>query len=323
LSISLHSQADVQELVEKGIKLHDSGEYDLAIRTYQKALKLDPESELVNYELALSYLELKEYKKTIKHTDVVLKQKSKFSQGAYVIKGSALDMQGKTKKSIALFKKALKETGEDYLLYYNLALNYFKLGDYKNAEENAINAIYVNPNHASSHLLLANMHYIQENPVQTLLASYYFLFLEPNTTRSDNAFELLEETFGSKISKDKDDPKVTTINLSTNSEFATAELSISMIKASTDLEKNELLTDAAKFELNTKSFFSIMGGLNNENKKDIWWSFYTPFFDEIAESEHLSTYCSFISQGSGDKFGLWFHENEAAVKKFSEWVEEN
>jgi len=287
LSTNVLSQSEINEIVQKGIELHDNGDYDLAIRTYKKALKLDPNSVLVNYEIAMSYLEVGEYKKTIKHTDVVLGQKTEFSQGAYVIKGSALDLQGKTKKSIKLFESALEETGENYLLAYNLAVNYFKLGDTENAEKNAIRAIDDNPNHASSHLMLVNIHNAKGNSVQTLLAAYYFLFLEPNTARADEVYELLQDNYGSNVSTDGSEPNALTISLSPDSEFSAAELSISLLNASSAIKDSLELNDVEEFEFQTSTFFNVMGNLK-EDQDDIWWSFYTPFFAELAESKHLT-----------------------------------
>src|SRR5690606_36703391 len=135
-------------------------------------LKLDPESALVNYEIALSYFTKGDYKEAIKYSDIVLNQNKDYMLHAYITKGSALDMLGETKESIKLFEKAIKKTKGHYMLYYNLGLNYDKLNDLDNAEENVIRAIENNPNHSSSHLILANIHTQKGNSVQTFLATH-------------------------------------------------------------------------------------------------------------------------------------------------------
>ena len=68
-----------------------------------------------------------------------------------------------------------------------------------------------NSNHSSSHLMLANIHQQKGNSVQTLLAVHYFLFLEPNSKRSHEAYQILQQNFGGNVSKDKDKPN--TINI--------------------------------------------------------------------------------------------------------------
>ena len=127
------AQSGVEDIVKKGIQYHDKGDYDMAIETYKKALKINPKSTLVNYEIALSYFAKGGYKQTIKYSDAVLNQNKDHLLQAYMVKGSALDMLGKTKESIKLFEKAIKKTEGHYLLYYNLALNFYKIRDLDNA----------------------------------------------------------------------------------------------------------------------------------------------------------------------------------------------
>jgi tetratricopeptide (TPR) repeat protein len=148
-------QSEIERLVQVGIQYHDKGEYAEAIEVYKKALKIDPKSTLVNYELSLTYMYAGDNENVIKHSDVVIKQKKDHLLPAYITKGSALDNLGKTTQSIKLFKEAIAEFGNNYLLYYNLGINYSKIHDNKNAELAFIEAITSKPNHASSHYVLA------------------------------------------------------------------------------------------------------------------------------------------------------------------------
>jgi len=56
LTITCFGQYKLESLVEVGIKYHDNGEFEKAIVTYKQALKIDPKSTLVNYEISMSYL---------------------------------------------------------------------------------------------------------------------------------------------------------------------------------------------------------------------------------------------------------------------------
>lgn len=325
VSIQIFAQSNIEGYVKKGVQYHDNGEYDKAIETYKKALELDPKSTLVNYEIALSYFTKGDYEKAIEYSDVVLKQKSDLMMQAYLTKGSALDVLGKTKESIKLFEKAIKETGDHYLLYYNLALNYFKTSELDKAEPNLIKAIELNPNHASSHLMLANIHNQQENPVQTLLAVHYFLFLEPNSNRSYEAFQMLQNNFGGNVTKDTDNPNNINILLSPNddSQFGAAELMISLLEASKSIEENEGKTEDEMFIENTDSFFTMMGELKKKENNDIWWAFYTTFFYALANSEHMETYCKYISQSGNENSQKWLVENETKLINFDTWLKNN
>ncbi|WP_411768380.1 tetratricopeptide repeat protein [Winogradskyella sp. A3E31] len=325
LSINSFAQSDIENLVKEGIQYHDNREYDKAIETYKRALKIAPNSTLVNYEIALSYFSKGDYKEAVKYSDVVLKQDKDLLLQAYMTKGSALDMLGKTKESIKLFNKAIKKTEGHYLLYYNLGLNYYKISDLENAEDNIIKAIELNPNHSSSHLILASIHNQKGNSVQTLLSSHYFLFLEPNSQRSLDAYSILQKNFGGNVSKDKEKPNTINILLSPNndSQFGAAELMVSMLEASKSLEENEGKSDDEMFVENTEKFFKVLGELKKKKNKEIWWTFYTTFFYDLAKSEHLETYCKYITQIGNENSKNWIAENTDALNKFDEWLKNN
>ena len=114
LSINCFAQSEIENFVKEGIQYHDNGEFDKAIQSYEKALKIDPKSTLVNYEIALSYFSKGNYKEAVKYSDVVLNQNKDLMLQAYMTKGSALDILGKTKESIKLFNKAIKKTEGHY-----------------------------------------------------------------------------------------------------------------------------------------------------------------------------------------------------------------
>lgn len=316
------AQSDLENLVKEGIELHENGNYEEAIETYKKALVIDPKSTLVNYEIALSYFTKGDYEEAVKYSDVVLKQDEDFILQAYLTKGSALDLLGRTQESIKLFEKGIKEKGGHYLLYYNLGVNYYKMNDFANTQENVIQAIEHNPNHPSSHLMLAKIHKQKGNPVQSLLAAYYFLFLEPDSQRSLVAHSMLQENFGGNVSKDEDKPNTINIMYSPNndSQFGAAELMISMLEASKSLEKNDGKTDDELFVENTESLFKILGELKKKKNKEIWWTFYTPFFYDLARSEHLGTFCKYITQASNENSRNWLIENENKLNDFAVWL---
>ncbi|NAS14093.1 tetratricopeptide repeat protein [Poritiphilus flavus] len=320
----IFAQEAVNTFVEQGIQYHDQGEYDKAIETYQKALELVPQSALVNYELALSHFAKGDYEKVIAYSDVVLDQNGDHMLQAYLTKGSALDVMGKTKESIKLFEKAIKKTEGHYLLHYNLAVNYYKLNELEKAEEMVIRAIERNRNHPSSHLMLANIHHQRGNTVQTLLASHYFLFLEPDTPRAVEAYHMLQQNFGGNVSRDSEKPNTINILLSPNndSQFGAAELMVSMLEASRGLEENQGKTEDEMFIKNTDSFFTVLGELKRKKDKEIWWTFYTTFFYELAKSDHMEAYCHYIAQGSKENSKKWLIENGAKLMEFDGWLKE-
>lgn len=326
LSISanlLMAQSSADKLIKKGIEYHENGQYEKAIDVYKEALDIEPNSTVIHCEIAYSYMQAKEYKKAIKHCDKVIKKDEEHVMQAYITKGSCLDYLGKTDESIKLFKKGIKKFGDHYLLHYNLAMNYYRIREFENAEESATNAIQSKFNHSSSHLLLGFIMSEQDKNVQSLLSLHYFLLLEPNSRRSETAFNLLQEEFGGNVKKDPNESK-TTILLnpeSLDSEFSSAGLMIAMLEASNSLEDNKDKPESQLFEENTTSFFVILGELKKKKNKGIWWEFYVDFYYALAQTEHMETYCNFICQYTKKEAEKWLQENDDKTKEMFKWID--
>ena len=318
----INAQSVLENLIRKGIEYHDNGNYDKAIETYKEALQTDPKSPLVNYEISLSYSAKGDLVNAVDYADRVLKLKSDFMIEAYMIKGSSLDDLGKSDEAIKVFKKAIKKTDGHYLLNFNLALSYYKLGDLDNAEASVTDAIELNPNHASSHFILANIHNYRGNVSQTMLAAHYFLLLEPNTDRSKDAYKMIQKHTGANVSTDANDAMTINIMLSPNgdSEFAAADLMVALLQASKAMDDNKDKTEDEMFIENTTSFFTVLGELKDENSKSMYWTLYTATFYELAKSDHMEAYCYFISQSGNDNSEKWMTDNEVKVTDFTTWI---
>lgn len=318
------SQTKVDSLVQIGIHYHDNQEYDKAIETYKTALIIEPNSALVNYEIALSFMYAKDYKNALIHSDIVIDLNDKFILEAYITKGSSLDYLDRTQESIELFEKGIKQFGDHYLLYYNLGYNYYNLKEYDKAEQAFINAINTKSNHASSHLLLGYLMLDKGQKVQSLLCFHYFLFLEPNSGRSKTVYNLLQKQFSGNVESDKDDPKKINIYLNPDkngSEFGAVDVMISMLQASKALEKNKGKSEDQLFLENTISFFKILGELKKEENTGLWWDYYVPLFYDIAKSEHIDTYCNYISQSSNSVAEEWLKANDKKLDAFDTWLQ--
>lgn len=321
-AVSAQEGDDFKKLMEVGIANHDKGKYKEAIEFYEKALELQPKSELALYEISLSYFSLKDYKNTVKYCNKILKKGKKHLLPAYINKGNALDMMGKSKKSIKVFEEAIEKLGDHYLLHFNLAINHLKMNETDKAEVHFKEAVQNNPFHGSSHFYLAKINHFNQKRIPTLLASYYFLLVEPETIRAGEIYDILKENLKSGVKK-SDNGKDVTINLNPNlnSEFSAIELMISMMEASKNLEENKSKSESELFVENTESLFKMLGEFaDKKNKESVWWNFYVPMFSKIGNSEHIETYCKFITQ-LDTKSKIWLDNNEEKMKSFIEWLE--
>lgn len=327
LSININSaQDEILDLVEQGIVYHDLGSYEKAIETYKKALEIDKNSPLVNYEIALTYFYNNDCKKAIKHSDIVIDNDGDHVKESIITKGSCLEILGKTRQSINLFKKALETYDDEILIYYNLALNYYKLKDFENAEKYVTQGIAVQTEHASSHLLLGYLNFDNNKRVQSLLNLHYFLFLEPGSARSPQAAGMIQSMMSHNVTIDKDQPNTINISFSASSEtgsdddFGAAEMMLSLLEASKAIEENEGKTDDDLFIENTSSFFSMLGELQDEKKTGIYWEHYIPFFNNLAKSDHMPAYCHYVMQSTNESSNVWLTANEEAFEAFGQWL---
>ena len=320
--IALFSQETARQLIDKGIALHDQGKYTEALDLYSKALAVDEDSDEALYEMGTTYSAMKDYARAVEYADKVIKLDTRLVGQAYLLKGINLDYSGKPKDAIAVYKKGMKKVPEFNRLDYALAVTSYNLKDYKDTEEALKSSLTKNPLHASSHYLLATIN--SDKRVKSMLALFNFLILEPTGNRANFAFNTISK-FQKRGVEVKDDK---TINVSINldnkdDEFSAAEMMLSMLEASKNMEENKSKSDFQIFSENTKSFFTVLGELQANNKnKDFWWSFYVGFFYDLAKNEEMyETFSYYVYQDvKNTAVETWLISNKDKVEKFTNWV---
>lgn len=321
ITIALVAQSTVEKYVREGVQYHDAGDYRSALEAYQHALYLNPKSSLANYEIAMTYSVLNEHDSALKYTDIVIGLNESSLIPAYIVKGNSLDALGKPEEAISTYKKALRRVGKHYLLYYNMGLTYFTLKDHESAKEALIDGIRNNPTHNSSHLLLGQLMYIMDQPVQSLLALYYFLLMEPNSNRSPGAYQLVTSQLTGNAEREGNNINVIVpVTNDKKEDFSAAAMMLSMFGALNLSDENKDQTPEEQFISNTRSFFKILGELKTKKNKGLWWDFYIPFFYDLALSDHLETYCYYISQSDNQNAITWLDSNIERIQALDQWL---
>ncbi|HMQ47910.1 MAG TPA: tetratricopeptide repeat protein [Saprospiraceae bacterium] len=319
-TLVLAQEESILEFVKEGIEYHERGNYKAALSAYEKALKIDKSAPLVHYEMAYTYFALGNHDKAIEHADVVIKQRGDYLKDAFMVKANTLDVMGKSNDAIAVYEKALMTFPDDYLLLYNLALAQYSKGDKAAAEQHAIAAIQHNVNHRSSHYLLGFIQMEQGRKVPALLALYTFLLLEPDTDRSRNALLAIQQQIKEGVKKETE--KNTQIFLSPQDDegFMAAELTLSLIQASFQMDTLQL-SEEAKFVKITTAFFETLAS-QLEGKQGFWWETYVPFYSHLQQTGHTEAYCYYISQTKGAAAERWIKENKDKMEAFDRWLKE-
>lgn len=313
LITTVFGQEAQNNFIIEGIKMYDKGDYEGAVEMYKKALTSNPASIQAKYEIASTYLQLKDYTNAIKYSEKVIAANKDFVDQAYIVKGSALDYLLKPQEAAKTYKQAIKKFPKNQLLYYNLALTSFNLKNYKETDAALQLSLRLNPLHASSHFLLGLSMVTQGKRVQAMLALYNFLLLEPKSKKSASVLETLEDEWKKGASKGK-----TAMVKKETDEFYTADLMLDVLESSKNNEANKNKPAIVLFAENTNSFFTILGE-SKKDKKSFWWNFYVDYFYALASNHHTEALCYYITQSKDGSYDEWIKDNLKTMEAFSEW----
>lgn len=325
--LSMHSMLaqdkEVQDLIAKGIQAHDAGQYATAIEFYKKVLSSDSSNQVARYEMASSYFAMKNYKQAFEQGMMLIKANSKYKEECYILAGSCLDLQSKPKEAITLYQEGIKVYPKSYLLEYNLALTFYKMQNYAAAKPAVQSALLLKPTHSSSHMLMGFIQKEMGHRIKAILCFYNFLFLDPLDPRAKTCINTLNTLLMKGVEKKND----STINIFVNGnsdetdEFQAAELMISLLAASSNLEDNKKRSKQELFVKNTSSLFGMLSDLKKKNN-GFWWDFYVDYFGDLEKQKHTEAFCYFILKSKGDtEINTWLEKNADKVKALIEWDE--
>ncbi len=314
-----------KRLVEEGVALHDKKDFDGAIRKYEEALKENADNVEAMYEMGYSYLEKKDYKKSLEIAYRGARYKSNLLAGFYALAGNSLDQMGDSKKAIDVYKAGLKISPQAWLLHFNLGVIYRNTGKPEDARKSFKRTAAINPDYASGHLALGDIFYKGNYKTPALLALSRFLVLEPNSARSDFAHRLLQEILQGGVSVGDDPSKITiALNLSDKKDegdFGGVDVLIGLVKAGEHLEKNK---DKTKAELGLGQFeliFSVLAEQDSKEKQSKFvWKYYVPYFTEMKSRNYVEPFYYYINRRSEDtEVQKWLAGNFRRVNEFLSW----
>lgn len=110
------------EAIRAGVELHDKKQYDEAIAKYQQVLKENGDNVEALYELAFSYLEKKDFAKSIETARRGTAYKGEMLPMFYDLVATNYEEQGQLPQAVQTYKQAIALEPRGGLLYYNLAI---------------------------------------------------------------------------------------------------------------------------------------------------------------------------------------------------------
>lgn len=319
-SLPLIAQEDPSALVRQGVNLYDKGKYKEAMDVLERAKAIWPESTTILYEIALTCYQLKDLDRTIRLADSIIARKDINIAEAYEVKASAQAKQGNNDESINTLITGILETGGNDQLFYNLGVNYIRKHKMTNAEICFLNAIHHKPNHASSYLGLAELNQVV-NPAKSLLAACQFLLLEPNTKRSQSAFEVINFILTNPVSR---------TGIMNDSLALGLDSSYLHVNAALDsvISLNKGKGDIMTFDFFKKVLKDVVIWSSKEvayDEDDAWRGYLIPFFSDIFQSEYGDVFSNYIAQSQWQVCMVWLEDHRGRLDDFSRFLkgEEN
>ena len=314
LTFLLYGQTASDKLIQQGVGFHDQGRYMEAISCYQQALKANPSSMSAIYEMSLSYLKMGDHANAIRYSTQVINLGFKPLQvDAYVVKGTALAAENRLKDAIKLFNEAITRCGSEYLLHYNLGLCCYNNKNINLALLNLRKSIELDATHPEAFLLYAYALNDAHLWVQSFYSFHFFLLLEPNTRRSQDAFAEMYGLISARMSEDN-------IRLKQINELDKQGIyeKIQKLRPKT----NDRASQYSFYTAATKEIFTTLKETKPANGKGVFWEFFVPVFSEILDSGHFETYCRYVSVAYFNESLEWWETNKDEVDNFIEWFEQ-
>ncbi len=314
-----------EPLIRQGIALHDRGDFDGAIRSYEEVLKENPDDTLALYEMAYSYGEKKDYKKSLEIAYRGAQYKSKQLFGFYVLIGNNLDHMGQAENAIKTYKSGIRMFPEESLLHFNLAITLLGQNKPDEARKSLKDAVTFDPAHPGSHVRLGDVYFRENYRIPALLAMGRFLVLEPKSQRATYALQVIRDVLGRAATRDEKTGNIN-ITLDTSArtdegDFGTALTMMGILGAARHLEKNKDKTEMQSIIDMIESLLSIMSEGDAKKKQEGFaWNYYRPYFLEMKARKMVEPFCYYIYQTSqSTEVAKWLAQNTARVNEFLTW----
>ena len=313
---------EAEELVRTGVMHHDRGDYETAINYYKQAMGFSPNHPVICYEMGFSYLSLGDNKTALEMAEGGIAEAKRRNDQDVIpslldLKGSALDNLGRSEEAINVYLEALNNYGvHNTFLYYNLAVSYYRIEKREEAVEALTVGLFINQNHASSNYLMGKICMEDGKKTQAFYSLCYFLLLEPNTERALQSYNTI--LFMLKQEE--------MIGFSDNGAFTASDMIISVAFALD--EENFRLSDTEKTKAKLYYIMTSLEDLKNSGRiqrnsgDELWWDFFSPFFNRIALSDYFGMYCRYISISVDPDADSWIENESAKIGVFFEWLNE-
>lgn len=313
----------VEGEISEGVMLYDSGNYSAAIEKFQSILKDHPENETVQYELALTYLAIRDLQKCIQTSENGLKQDVSIRNEFFMLLGACYSQSEMHYEAIATFELALDEYPSDPNLRINYAISLALSGSPDKAFTEFKKTIINTPNFSSAYFHVAQVYSKSNYRVPALLMYLRFMMLDSSSPRGGGVSVEIFRLLNWRTSVGDDGKPVITTDISTpkdEGDFSSIDLLLSMSASIAEKESGE------KFNTNTErevqalvTFVKLCCDADIEDLNDSFSIKYSAeHLDSLRRSDDLEAFLYLIAAKARKPGALeWLNANERKVKKLS------
>jgi len=314
---------------KEAIQLMDNGQLEESIKLLEEAQKLDPDDINYPYELGYAYYAKKDYKKTTKILEDLLKHKD-INDRVYQLLGNAYDNLGKGDKAIETYETGLKQFPYSGNLYLEMGVIQMGKKEYNKALYYYEKGVEVAPKFSSNYYWASKIYLSSDEEVWGMIYGELFMNIERNSKRTAEISKLLYDTYKSEIKFTSDTSfsvsfsKNASININNLTDTSKMKLPFGVGTYEPTLMFSML--DVKSIDINSldkiRSNFVDNYFKNGHDKTypNVLFSYQR----QIKDAGHIEAYNHWIlMKGDENGFDKWQSENKEKWDNFIKWFTDN
>lgn len=313
---------DPAVLIKEGVQLNDQHKYAEAIEKYSEALKLNPDNLQANYEMAFSLFASGKGADGIPYIQKTIKGSTSptLTASSYELLGSIYDQANQFQNAVDAYNQGIKINPNYQRLHYNLGITYFRNNRFAEAEQCAIDAIRLDPKHASSQRLYALVCFHQNKRMNALLGFCSFILLEPATQRSTEAYNNIQHILQGGTLKDANGRNTIMVSAKDDPDNGALNVGISMVALSAQ-QKKLASTDMLEYEL--KTLFMLAGQLSEKKTdKTFYDKFFAAYFYKLAQSDNMPAFTRTVTiTVNKEEDAQWGKTHISQLNAMADWLQ--
>jgi tetratricopeptide (TPR) repeat protein len=230
--------------------------------------------------------------------------------------GSIYGNANQLSKAISAYKNGIKTDSTNQRIYYNLGIVQYKGKKYYDAEQNFIKAIRRDSTDAGSVRMYALTTFHQNKRVQALFGFCRFLQIEPNTERSAEAFNNLNNILNNGVLKSEAGYRVYPGN---KAQIDAENFVLNSAVASVSSERYISPTAALTAKLNA----AFKAFENAEATNYYFWYTLAGYYSKLSKTKYLEIFARVISQSNIAENAAWLKGNANKIAAYEAWMKEN